>query len=211
MFSRSWFAMMLLGAIGLPYVFFSAFGSGKSARSAASPAGATLSSGTVLADQPLSPGAADTLERAPTHHDLAEIFRWDATTSWILARWPRVSAGLSEVERQGYRVPLVTGTATDDLAGSLTYYFNRRQQVERITFLGTTGDSRRLVALLATKFGFVRELNDDPSLFLYRVREGRKVISELRIKPARVVRSDSPNSRFEVALLLERPSGIDHD
>jgi hypothetical protein len=74
---------------------------------------------------------------------------------------------------------------------------------------GTTGDSRRLVALMATKFGFVRELNDDPSLFLYRVREGRKVISELRIKPAHVVRSNEPYSRFDVSLLIERPEALE--
>jgi hypothetical protein len=207
MFSRYWFALMLLGAIGLPYIFFSVFGSRKSA-TAASAASSSPRAEKIESDQPMLPGAAELLAREPTRHDLTEIFRWDVTTQWILARWPRVSAGLSEVERQGYRVPLVTGTATEDLAGSLTYYFNSRQQVERITFLGTTGDSRRLVEVLATRFGFVREMNDDPSLFLYRVRDGRKVISELRIKPAHVVRSDAPNSRFEVALLIERPAGM---
>lgn len=205
MFSRSWFALMLLGAIGLPYLYCSSFGSGKGAKAAASPGDAATAAAAPSAQTAL-PGGAELLDKAPTHNDLAEVFRWDVTTSWILSRWPRVSAGLSEVEMQGYRVPLVTGTATDDLAGSLTYYFNSRQRVERMTFFGTTGDSRRLVALLATKFAFVRELNDDPSLFLYRVREGRKVISELRIKPARVVRADAPNSRFDVALLMERPA-----
>lgn len=209
MFSRSWFALMLLGAIGLPYLYCSSFGSGKTAKNAATLPGGFSAVLAGPAEQPFLPGAAELLEKAPTRHDLAEIFRWDVTTAWILAHWPRVSAGLSQVEMQGYRVPLVTGTATDDLAGSLTYYFNRRQRVERMTFFGATGDSRRLVALLATKFGFVRELNDDPSLFLYRVREGRKVISELRIKPARVVRSDAPLSRFDVALLIERPAGME--
>jgi hypothetical protein len=199
--------MMLLGAIGLPYVFFSVFGSERSGRTLGGSSGAALPNEASSHQSPLA-GAADLLDKAPTKNEFSEVFRWDVTTSWILSRWPRVSAGLSEVERQGYRVPLVTGTATDDLAGSLTYYFNRGQQVERITFLGTTGDSRRLVALLATKFGFVREPNDDPSLFLYRVREGRKVTSELRIKPAHIVRSDAPYSRFEVALLIHRPARL---
>jgi hypothetical protein len=208
MFSRSWFAMMLLGAIGLPYLFFSVFGSEKSARTAAGNSSAAWAHEAAVSNLPPLAGAADLLDKAPTQNEFSEIFRWDVTTSWILSRWPRVSAGLSEVERQGYRVPLVTGTSTDDLAGSLTYYFNRRQQVERITFLGTTGDSRRLVALLATKFGFVREPSDDPSLFLYRVHEGRKVTSELRIKPAHIVRSDAPYTRFEVALLIQRPAGL---
>lgn len=206
MFSRTWFALMLAGSVGLPYLYSASFGSAK-----ARPAAATASYGGTMTSAPASDGpppalSPELLDKAPTQNDLAEVFRWDMTTSWILGHWPRVSAGLSEVEMQGYRVPLVTGTATDDLAGSLTYYFNQRQRVRRITFFGTTGDSRRLVALLASKFGFVRELNDDPGLFLYRVRDGRKVISELRIKPARVVRADAPYSRFEVALLIERPA-----
>jgi hypothetical protein len=208
MFSRSWFAMMLLGAIGLPYLFFSAFGSQKPPRTSPGDSDMAFASEVVSSSGAARPGAADLLDKAPTQNDFAEIFRWDLTTSWILARWPRVSAGLAEVERQGYRVPLVTGTSTDDLAGSLTYYFNAGQRLQRITFLGTTGDWRRLVALLATKFGFVREPDDDPSLFLFRVREGRKVVSELRIKPAHIVRSDAPYNRFEVALLIERPAAL---
>jgi hypothetical protein len=208
MFSRSWFALMLAGAVGLPYLYSASFGSAKSAKSPAAAPGAAPAA-SIVSDQPSLASAVEQLAKAPTQNDLPEVFRWDVTTSWILSHWPRVSAGLSEVEMQGYRVPLVTGTASDDLAGSLTYYFNRRQRVQRITFFGATGDSRRLVALLATKFQFVRELNDDPSLFLYRVREGRKVISELRIKPAHVLRADAPHSRFEVALLIERPADLD--
>ncbi|HVX11710.1 MAG TPA: DUF6690 family protein [Pirellulales bacterium] len=207
MFSRSWFALMLLGSVALPYLYSASFGSAKSANKASFAAAPTTA--TQSADLPPLAGGMELLAKAPTDNDLAEVFRWDVTTHWILAHWPRVSAGLADVEMQGYRVPLVTGAATDDVAGSLTYYFNRRQRVQRITFFGTTGDSRRLVALLTSKFGFARELQDDPSLFLYRVREGRKVISELRIKPAHVVRSNEPYSRFEVALLIERPADME--
>ena len=206
MFNRSWFIVMLLGSVALPYCYSSLLGSAAS-KSADESGIAAAQAGTAR-----TPAVADNtalLAQAPTHNDLAEIFRWDITTAWVLSRWPRVSAGLSEVELQGYRVPLVTGTATDDLAGSLTYYFNKQQRVQRITFFGTTGDTRRLVALLATKFGFVRELADDPSLFLYRVREGRRVASELRIKPAHVLRSNEPFTRFDVALVIERPAGLD--
>lgn len=210
MFSRSWFALMLAGSVGLPYLYSTTFSSAKSA----SPSGMDETPGAHLpaagdVEYASSPVNAELLAQAPTKNDLAEIFRWDITTSWVLGHWPRVSAGLAQVELQGYRVPLVTGTATDDLAGSLTYYFNKRQRVERITFFGTTGDSRRLVALLATRFGFVRELNDDPSLFLYRVREGRQVVSELRVKPAHVLRSDEPYSRFDVSLFIKRPADLD--
>ena len=47
---------------------------------------------------------------------------------------------LAELDVQGYRVPLVTGTSRDDLAGSLTYYFDKTHHVTHIHFRGTTGD-----------------------------------------------------------------------
>lgn len=203
MFSRSWFAVMLLGAIGLPYLFTTTFGSPR----AGDQAGRVplVNDGPALAAAP-PPSAGTGLDRHPTTNELADVFRWDVSPPWVLGRWPRVSAGLADVESQGYRVPLVTGGQSDDLAGSLTYYFDRRQRLTRILFQGSTGDGRKLVALLAARFGFVREWNNDPSLYLYRVRDGKKVLGELRIQPARVVRADSPHSRFDVALLISRPA-----
>lgn len=204
MFSRTWFAMMLFGSIGLPYLFSSSLGSSKKTNPADPPEVASPAhpSGEGAAGVKLPTG---TTPPGPTFDDLGQVFRWDVSSGWVLARWPRVSAGLAEVELQGYRVPLVTGTNPDDLAGSLTYYFNRNQRVQRMTFFGTTGDARRLVALMAARFGFKRELTDDPSLFLYRVRDGKKVLSELRIEPAHVIRADTPHRRFDIALWIERP------
>ena len=59
---------------------------------------------------------------------LEEVLRFDVTTAWVLSKWPRVSANLAELDMQGYRVPLVTGTGDADVAGSLTYYFNAKQR-----------------------------------------------------------------------------------
>jgi len=122
-----------------------------------------------------------------------------------MQRWERVSAGLADIDLQGYRVPLVTGTADDDLAGSLTYYFDKQQKVQRITFHGTSGNPRKLVTLLTGRYGFLRQSTDDPSLYLYQVKWNGKPTSELRIKPARVVRADAPHSRFEIELAMKRP------
>jgi hypothetical protein len=143
------------------------------------------------------------LEGAPTQ-DLAEIFRFDVSSGWVMSRWPRVSAGLAEIDSQGYRVPLVTGTAQDDLAGSLTYYFDRRQQVEKIVFRGGTGDPRRLVQMLTAKQDFKPVLANDPTLQLYQVKWNGDVLSELHVRPSRIVRADSPYTRYEVALLMRR-------
>jgi len=91
---------------------------------------------------------------------------------------------------QGYRVPLLTGTREDDLAGAVTYYFNPRQEVQRITFRGTTGNANRLIQYLAAQFGFCHRPTNDPGLFLYVVpEEGSRggVKSYLWIRPQRVL------------------------
>lgn len=142
----------------------------------------------------------------PTVHELADVLRFDATPDWIVSRWARVSTGLAHLQLQGYRVPLVTGTAQDDLAGALTYYFNPRQQLQRITFHGTTGNSRKLVGLMTARFGFVRRMVNHAGVFLYEVPDSSgKATSFLWIRPARVVKASEPYRRFEVAFLIERP------
>ena len=118
---------------------------------------------------PMAPGGVPgSLEGTPVG-DLREVLRFDITPDWIVTRWPRVSAGLAHLELQGYRVPLVTGTTEEDLAGALTYYFNPQQQLQRITFYGTTGNTRRLVDLVVREYGFARRLTNDPGVFVFEI------------------------------------------
>lgn len=148
--------------------------------------------------------------KIPVHEgvvaNFAEVFRFDISTGWIMQRWPRVSTGMSQLQLQGYRVPLVTGTRLDDLAGSLTYYFNPYQQVQAITFNGTTGDATRLIQTLSKQYGFQRRLANDGGLFVYVVPdEKKKIRSVLKIRPSGIVRTDTPHSRFQVDMVIERP------
>ena len=149
--------------------------------------------------------------KIPVHEgaivDLSEVFRFDGVTiDWIMNHWPRATTGLSRPDYQGYRVPLVTGTRLDDLAGSLTYYFYSNQQVQTITFTGSTGDTTRLVRMLTQKYGFQRQLVKDAGLFLYVVPDKNgKFRSTLWIRPAAVLRTDAPYNRFQVEMFLQRP------
>lgn len=141
--------------------------------------------------------------------DFAEVFRFDIRPDYLVERWPRVTAATAGLQLQGYRVPLVTGTREDDLAGAVTYYFNPRQEVQRITFRGTTGNANRLIQYLAVQFGFGHRATNDPGLFLYVVpEEGSRggVKSYLWIRPQRVLRAAEPHARFELDLVIERPS-----
>jgi hypothetical protein len=134
------------------------------------------------------------------------VLNFDATVDWVMRRWPRVSTGLPDLQLQGYRVALVTGTSLTDLAGSLTYYFNPRQQVQRIAFRGTTGDPSALVALVTGQFQFARRLTNDPGVVLFeKVDSSNHSAGALKIRSARVIKANQPYTRFEVDLAVDRP------
>jgi hypothetical protein len=133
---------------------------------------------------------------------MAEAITFDVTPSWLYGRWPRVTTGLPEGDLQGYRVPLVTGTREDDVAGSLTYYFTARQTCQRITFQGTTGDPRKVIAHIVGRFGLIERTSNDPGTQLYQTRWNGKPVSELRIKAAPVVSASAPLARYEVQWTL---------
>ena len=135
--------------------------------------------------------------------ELSQFLRFDITPQWIVARWPRVSTDLANLDFEGLRVPLVSGTRIDDLAGSLTYYFDKYQRVQRITFRGSTGDERKLVNHMAQKFG----LRPEPTLGrgLYLVKWNGEPKSAMRVQHASVARGNAPHNQLEIELELNRP------
>jgi hypothetical protein len=137
---------------------------------------------------------------------LMEVLNFNVTVDWVMRQWPRVSTGLPDLQLQGYRVPLVTGTSVADVAGSLTYYFNAQQRLQRITLHGTTGDPSALVTLLAGQYHFTRRLTNDPSMVLYEtVDSSDQSAGSLKIHSARVIKVNQPYMRFEVDLAINRP------
>jgi len=136
---------------------------------------------------------------------LAEVLRLDVTVEWVLHRWPRVTTGLPQLQLQGYRVPLVSGTSVTDVAGSLTYYFNARQQVQRITLRGATGDPSVLATILASRYNFTRRFTNDPGVVLYEaVDSSNRPVGSLKIRSAPVVNVSQPYSRFQFDLVMDR-------
>jgi hypothetical protein len=223
MFKRFFFLTVMMGAAGVPYVLSTSaewWAAAKSRfASRAQPAGAPVpdaASGSFAA--PAHGGQASTfgsptfattptklpIEGAGTY-DLAEIFNFNATPAWVIARWPRVTAGLSDPELEGYRVPLITGTAEDDLAGSLTYYFDTDGRVKLIHFRGATGNPRKIVGLVTSHYQFKQQPTDDPSLALYQIKWNGKPTSELRVRTARILRADQPHGRYQIELAMKRP------
>ena len=144
----------------------------------------------------------DGLAGAPVR-ELHEVIRFDISPSWVTARWPRVTTTLSETGMEGLRVPVVTGTRIDDLAGSLTYYFDHHHRVQRLTFEGFTGDDGRLVHLVTGDFG----LRQEPTLHagMYAAWWNAVPTSVLRVTRAPVVTRASPHAQLQVFLELNRP------
>ncbi|MGA2259592.1 MAG: DUF6690 family protein, partial [Thermoguttaceae bacterium] len=139
--------------------------------------------------------------------DASSVFDFQITPEWIVAHWPAVSTGLAQLQLEGYRVPLVTGTAQYDLAGSLTYYFNAEQKLHQITFIGTTGDPRPLIGLLINRFHLTRRLVNDPGLIVYEsVHYNNQPASTLQIRLAPLALPNEPYRRYDVKLSMERPS-----
>ncbi len=217
MIRRLFFLSFMVGAIGVPYMlssssdwwssFKSKFSRGDNATqtAAATPESGTFGATSVGPGLSQPPARLKNIEGYPAHN-LADVLHFEGTPAWVASRWPRVSTGLAQPDLQGYRVPLVTGTNEDDLAGSLTYYFDGDQRLKYITFHGITGDPRKLVALVVHRYGFKPEQTQDPSLSLFLVKWNGKPVSELRIRTARVLRADQPHARYHVDLALKRPS-----
>ena len=143
------------------------------------------------------------VEGAPVAN-LEDVLRFDITPQWVMQRWSRVTTQLANLDMEGIRVPLVTGTESGDLAGSLTYYFDNQKHVQRITFHGYTDHEAKLTGLMIKKYG----LKLEPSLGrgLYLAKWSGRPKSALWIKNASVVRADQPWSHLEIQLELNRPS-----
>lgn len=222
MFSRPvLFVGVLLAAIAVPYILLDEnlsrtvreqyrkwSGAGPAAAGtggdAATPwGGVAWSSLTSQANpEPTATTPSSPITSLPQPVAMEEAFQMDVTPQWVVSRFPRVTTVLGETERMALRTPLVTGVAPDDVAGSLTYYFDNRHILQRITFQGLTGDERRFTELVRKRFG----LQAEPTLLAgeYVAVVGPKT-SRLRIAHLPIVRANAPHARAEVALDLYRP------
>lgn len=111
--------------------------------------------------------------------DFGEIFRFDVIPKWVVSRWGAVNRTLADGEFEAFRVPVVTGKSPSDLTGTLTYYFDEHDVVQRISFLGATYDEKRLVEFMTG----VYQLKKEPALGpdLYGVRWGGQLRSAMVI------------------------------
>jgi len=135
--------------------------------------------------------------------DLREVLRFDISPQWVTERFSRVTTVLADLQLDGLRVPLVTGTGPDDLAGSVSYYFDHSAQLQRVMLHGFTGDPSTVVATMTEHYG----LHNEPTLEagVYTKRWNGIPVHFLRITRAPVVYSDALHHKFIVFLELNQP------
>ncbi|KAA5546155.1 hypothetical protein FYK55_04465 [Roseiconus nitratireducens] len=152
---------------------------------------------------PADPNAMPTLSG---YHvgDLGEVLRFDITADWVIQRFSRVSTVLANLELEGMRVPIVTGIRADDLAGTLTYYFDKSGRLQRLTIHGFTGDPSRFAGLMVAHYGLQREPSLDAGVFTKRWN-GRPT-HFMRLTRAPVVYSDAVHQKYTVFLELNEPN-----
>lgn len=137
-------------------------------------------------------------------HDLREVVRFDITPAQVTQRFSRVTTVLSNVQMDGLRVPVVTGTLPTDIAGTLTYYFDVNKTVQRIQLYGTTGDPSLIANLMVEYYRLKPEQSLGGQLFT--TRWNNRVTSVMHVTPAPVIYAGATNARFAVFLELNQPS-----
>ena len=155
----------------------------------------------------LNPAVTEHELQQPVVYRLQDVLRFDIAPGWVLERFPRVTTVLADTQLDGLRVPLVTGTAPSDIAGTLTYNFDRYKRLQRLTVHGTTGDATRFIAELQQQY----QMQQVPSLggVLYLLSWNGKPTSIVHVEPAAVIYADSPYSRFNVLIELNQ-AGLEY-
>ena len=152
---------------------------------------------------PVDPAKKPTLAGSRVN-DLREVLRFDISTQDVIRRFSRVSTVLADLQLEGLRVPVVTGTRADDLAGSLTYYFDSQGRLQRLLLHGFTGDPNRLIQTLTNQF----ELRSEPTLEagVYTKRWNGRPVHFFRLTHAPVIYSDAVHQKYTVFLELNQPN-----
>jgi len=202
MFSRPVLLVgVLAAAIGVPYLLLdktvsqSVRGQWNRLRGKSEKAGSQEAAGAV------SPARLSPVAYSAPPVGVEEAFRFEIQPTWVLARFPSVSTVAGDPKQLGMRVALVTGTRPEDLAGSLTYYFNEHHQLQRITFTGRTGDARRLLAAVVPMHG-LKSLPTTGAA-LYVAGDAKKPTSQVAVNYLPITPAEA-NARLDVAVDLKR-------
>lgn len=143
---------------------------------------------------------------ATTHSQPAvaieEAFHFEITKAWVAQRWSRISMVHGDLDHLGMRVAWVSGIQPDDVAGSLTYYFDQHHQLQRITFTGQAVEPRRLLAAVIPAFHLQSLPTTDAAHYVSGDRDDPT--SEVLVKHLPTIRPGPNEPRVDVSIDLRR-------
>ncbi|MBU6236393.1 MAG: hypothetical protein KGQ51_01110 [Planctomycetes bacterium] len=140
----------------------------------------------------------------PPVYDLREVIRFDMHPMALPQRFGQVTTLTGYPQFEAYRVPLTTGTGPTDLVGTLTYCFDANKAVQRIQFLGTTGDPSMISGMMVHFYGLRPEASLGGQLFT--TRWNNRITSLLQVRPADVMTAQSPSGNYHIFLELNQAS-----
>ena len=212
MILRKLFPLLFVGAVGVPLVMWSEGGNFDPAALLGSLESEDEQEVTTAADPEVFRNAAAILAEpafetspllfTPTNSP-TDVIRFDINPAWVKQQWPRVSTAPGEPGLYGMRVAVVTGTNPWDLHGSLTYYFDDKQRVQRVSFVGNTGNATPLVNAMIENYGF-RAIQGGSTKTYTAKRRGR-LYGALQLQHAPVISSQDSNNQLFVALEITQP------
>lgn len=135
--------------------------------------------------------------------DFRDVLRFDISPGWVAEHFSRVTTVLSDLRLEGLRVPIVTGTKTDDIAGTVTYYFRPDHRLQRICLHGFTGDPTRLVETMTTNY----RMKPRPTLDagVYTIDWNGGPTSVLKVTRAPIMYADATRAQHTIFLELNQP------
>ena len=135
--------------------------------------------------------------------DFRDVLRFDVTPNWVNGHFARVTTVLSELQLEGLRVPIVTGTRPDDIAGTITYFFRHDHRLQRVTMHGFTGDPTRMINLMIQHYGMKQRPTLDTGV--YTVDWNGAPTSVLKVTRAPVMYADATRNQHTIFLELNQP------
>jgi hypothetical protein len=102
----------------------------------------------------------------PATIDLRAWMRWDLPRGYLL--WQHPNAAIVPTERNlwGYRIPFTTGLQSQDLTGTLTYYFDAKDQLQRMELSAASQNPWAMTQWLLTQFRLQPIASQHPNLRL---------------------------------------------
>lgn len=137
----------------------------------------------------------------PATIDLRAWLRWDLPRGYLLWQHPHAAIVPTERNLLGYRIPFTTGLQPQDLTGTLTYYFDAKDQLQRMELSAASGNPWPMTQWLLPQFRLQPIASPDPNIRLAILKSRDQTQSLLAVA---IGKAPSASSSHELFLELNR-------